>query len=172
MKAFETSAFGSNIAALLRDPRLPELGSGSPNRSLHSALAALTPENAFATLSDRSMALGCISGLWLLHDFLDESHAISQEISTTTGSYWHGIMHRREPDPANAKYWFRHVGHHPVFDLLSNESDKRWDSFAFIDRCEACRGSGDEEELACRQIQLREWHILFAWCHDRATTSA
>jgi len=168
MKAFETSAFGSNIAALLRDPRLPELGSGSPNRSLHSALAALTPENAFATLSDRSMALGCISGLWLLHDFLDESHAISQEISTTTGSYWHGIMHRREPDASNAKYWFRQVGPHPAFELLAQELGKPWDSFAFVDRCESSRGTGSAEELACRRIQLREFQFLLGWCNRMA----
>ena len=44
------------------------------------------------------MAACCLCGLWLLHDFLDESHSLSQEITTDTGSYWHGIMHRREPD--------------------------------------------------------------------------
>ena len=53
------------------------------------------------------MAQACLAGLWLYHDFLDESHSISQEIATSTGSFWHGIMHRREPDPSNAKYWFR-----------------------------------------------------------------
>ena len=47
--------------------------------------------------------------------FLEPSHTISQGISSPSGSYWHGIMHRREPDYANAKYWFRRVG--PAPDL-------------------------------------------------------
>src|SRR5207245_11135 len=54
------------------------------------------------------------SGLYLRFNFLDESHTISQGIHTVEGSYWHAIMHRREPDYSNAKHWFRKVGQHPV----------------------------------------------------------
>lgn len=165
---FDSTRYSPPIRALLAEPRLPELGPGKPNEAVRAALAALIPETAFKPINDRSMAMACISGLWLLHDFLDESHTISQDLHNSTGSYWHGIMHRREPDPANSKYWFRHVGHHPVFDLLSSEFGRRWDPFAFVDRCEACRGSGNGEELACRQIQLREWQILFEWCYRQA----
>ena len=43
----------------------------------------------------------CCAGLWLLHGYLDESHALSQSIHTTSGSYWHGLTHRREPNFAN-----------------------------------------------------------------------
>ena len=53
------------------------------------------------------MAACCLAGVWLLHDYLDESHTISQRIDTPSGSFWHGIMHRREGDFSNAKYWFR-----------------------------------------------------------------
>ncbi len=88
------------IAELLKADRLTPLGPGTPNESVRAALAALTVESAFAphTVRDRDMAAACLAGLWLYHDFLDESHAISQEIGTPTGSYWHGLMHRREPD--------------------------------------------------------------------------
>ena len=60
-----------------------------------------TPERSRQLL--RSVAL-----LW--HDHLDASHTISQGIETREGSWLHGIMHRREPDYGNAKYWFRRVG--------------------------------------------------------------
>ena len=59
-----------------------------------------------------------ISGLYLYFCAYDESHTISQEVETPEGSFWHGIMHRQEPDPGNAAYWFRRVGQHPIFPQL------------------------------------------------------
>jgi hypothetical protein len=91
-------------------------------RSLRERLERLSDRD-FALpdrpLVDTQAAACCRAGLWLACDFLDESHAISQEIETASGSYWHGIMHRREPDPDNAKYWFRRVRQHPVFRPLA-----------------------------------------------------
>ena len=71
---------------------------------------------------DADMAACCVAGVWLLHDYLDESHRISQGIDTPSGSFWHGILHRREGDYSNAKYWFRHVGRYDVFDLLGQRA--------------------------------------------------
>ena len=176
MKVFDPTAYGPKIAPLLTPAGLPELGPGSPNRSALTALAALTPESLFPLLSDRSMALGCISGLYLLHDFLDESHRISQDLSTTTGSCWHAIMHRREPDPTNSKYWWREVGKHPVFEELAIDAKElglrlrsdHWSPFDFIDLCEKHRGTGSEEEMLLQRVQRREWELLFDWCFRRA----
>jgi len=171
MKHFDLSRYGSAVAALV-DGRIPELGPGSPNQSARAALAALTPEALFPKLSDRSMALCCISGLWLLHDFLDESHTISQDVSTTSGSYWHAVMHRREPDAFNSKYWWRQVGSHPVIELVQAEAPhigyKFTTPFDFVDFCEHARGSGSADEELAKRVQLLEWQLLFDWCWSKA----
>lgn len=64
------------------------------------------------------------SGLHLWNDSLTKSHTISQNIINQTGSYWHAIMHRLEPDYSNAKYWFKQVGMHPVYILLQKDITK------------------------------------------------
>src|SRR5689334_18276195 len=48
-------------------------------------------------------AQGMLAGLWLWHDYLDESHRICQALETETGALWHAIMHRREGDFSNSK---------------------------------------------------------------------
>lgn len=113
-----------------------------------------------------------IAGVLLWHDFWDEAHNIAQEIETQEGSYWHGIVHRREPDAANARYWFRQVGRHAIFPELRESSrevapdrikGKTWDPFAFIDLCESARKSKDSDlELVCRRIQKAEFELLLA----------
>lgn len=188
MSSFDPSAYGPVIAELLKDSRLNPLGPGSPNEHARKQLDALTPERVFAhaTIGDADMARACCAGLWLYHDFLDESHAISQKIETPTGSYWHGIMHRREPDYSNSKYWFRRVGEHPVFEPLRADAHEAaqsadldgpaaflatqaaWDPFAFVELCQACAAGRSASEMLCRQIQQREWELLFDFSFRQA----
>ena len=70
------------------------------------------------------------SALWLLAGDLDRSHTLSQQFDSREGSYWHGIMHRREGDFSNAKYWFRRVGDHPVLSRLRQEIETRRDGWS------------------------------------------
>jgi hypothetical protein len=108
----------------------------------------------------------------LYHDFLDESHVISQGIDTPTGSYLHAIMHRREPDAFNSKYWWRRVGTHPVFAELATaaaelgylKSGTVWDPYQFVDDCEAARGHGDAREELLKQVQVAEMGLMLGYC--------
>jgi hypothetical protein len=171
-----------DIAALVASERLPGLGRGAPNREAHASLRALSVQS-LGDIADRAMANACLAGLWLLHDYLDESHSISQEVRTPTGSYWHAIMHRREGDFDNAKYWFRRVGKHPVFEPLLSAAQElssshdsatsrtvarqtAWDPYSFVDYCEASPAGGDQELL--RRIARIEWDLLFDFCFQSA----
>jgi hypothetical protein len=153
------------------------LGPGSPNLPVKPALKSITPENIFSHVQDHEMALACLAGLWLYHDFLDESHSISQELPSITGSCWHGIMHRREPDAWNSKYWFRKVGDHPVYTSLVEVASEtglpirsdRWDPYTFVDLCEQHRDKNTEMETLLKIVQLREWELFFHWCFEQCT---
>jgi hypothetical protein len=93
------------------------------------------------------------AGLWLYVDDLERSHTVSQGIEDATGSFWHGIMHRREGDFANSHYWMRRAASHPLYHDL--------DPAGFVDLVAAASGR-DEADLVDRQRQ--EWAALFEWC--------
>jgi hypothetical protein len=186
MATFDPTAYPPALAELVRQPRLNPLGPGELNLSIRPRLEALTVERAFppSAVRDRAMAAACLAGLWFHHDFLDEAHRISQELDTTTGSYWHGLVHRREPDFSNAKYWFRRVGDHAIFPALQAAAaplaegappaaaflarQRAWDPFAFIDLCEAALAGQAPTESLCQRIQQVEWQLLFTYCYQQA----
>lgn len=151
----DPSAYGPAVATLLV-PRVPELGPGTPNVAVRDLLARLDVTPA------------CAAGLWLYHDYLDESHTISQDLHTPEGSFWHAIMHRREPDASNSKYWWRQVGPHPVLEQLVQGAPALGYAYttpsAFVDFCERVRGSGSVDEELAKQVQVLEWQLLFEWC--------
>src|SRR5579872_3641699 len=93
------------------------------------------------------------SALWLYVFELDKSHTISQSIDTKTGSYWHGIMHRREGDFSNSHYWMRRAAGHP---LRQSRSDL--DPEVLIRQVESANGK-DDPALVARQRE--EWQALF-----------
>jgi len=110
---------------------------------------------------------------------LDRAHEIAQNLDTPEGSFWHGIMHRREPDAWNAGYWFRKVGKHPIFPALLETVSQikkrypeewlplgdRWDPFQWIDFWEQARVKpGSEMERMALEIQQTEWQLLHDWC--------
>jgi hypothetical protein len=170
------------LVELIPADRACPLGPGTPNAEAYPRLKALRAESLFgpSPLRDRELAACCLAGLWLLHNYLDESHRISQEIETVEGSYWHALMHRREPDYGNSKYWFRRVGSHPVFADLHAQAREvaarqpedpaarqlaalpHWDPALFVDLCQ--HAAGGPGEAVCVQVQAREWRLLFDFC--------
>jgi len=114
------------------------------------------------------------SGLYLWNDDLDSSHTVAQEISNATGSYWHAIMHRREPDFSNSKYWWRRVGSHPLFTSLSKDIyqelgkekvesldlnfQQDWNPIVFVDLCERAKSGflQKKQQKILQEIQLIE----------------
>ena len=169
------------IRDLLASPEPPELGPGP--RSGVLSVDALnqqfdnSPHAMSLSGNTRELAHALVL-LW--HDHLDAAHTIAQSIESADGSYVHGLMHRREPDYGNAKYWFHRIGPHPCFaelaaqaaTLLRARNDRvleakliprgRWDPFAFIDACEnaAVRPAADESVQTLRAVQAIEFEVL------------
>ena len=132
------------------------------------------------------------AGLYQVHDALEQSHEFSQSVQGqgrhSAGDYWHAIMHRREPDYGNSKYWFRRVGRHPIFAELKTRAEDilgacedaaagtgcdrmcagEWDPFAFVDFCQHCaRQENSPLAVAARRIQWIEMLLLLEQtCQD------
>ncbi len=118
------------------------------------------------------------AGLYLMHDFMDESHSQSQSMEgDRDADLWHAIMHRREPDYGNAKYWCRRVAQHPIFgDLvaqavpildragISGFSSTTWDAARFVDLCERVEREESPANLAAREVQWLEMSLHLAHC--------
>ena len=159
----------------------PELGPGpragvTPlaglNHQIDAALAHRAPAAA-AREQLRALVL-----LW--HDHHDAAHQIVQDLENTDGSYVHAILHRREPDFDNARYWFRRVGRHTCFSTLAQRVENllrtapapglarkllarsAWDAFAFIEACEEVEGRpvADPQTSLLRSIQAIEFEVL------------
>jgi hypothetical protein len=153
------------------DDRLMPLVCGGPcHQEAAQRLSVLKAADLFP---DARSPQGALAGLWLYFSYFTESHDVAQQIHTPEGSFWHGIIHRQEPDDWNSAYWFRRVGLHPVFEPLAAAARElgypaeagRWDPFAFIDFCAAARTQpGTSQELLACQVQRAEWQLLFAWC--------
>ncbi len=124
-----------------------------------------------------------LSAALLMNDHLDASHSISQDIGSASGSMLHGIMHRREPDYGNARYWWARTGNHPCFielaekvtDFLDDENadtllnrivrNGNWDPIGMTDAvADAERGRLDAETVQLlKQVQKLEVETLLEY---------
>lgn len=184
------SSFGPVVDPLLEGPPAP-LDAGRPVETRRARLESLTAgELCDGRVRDRDAAAACLAGLWLWNGFLEESHALSQRLQTPEGSWWHGILHRREGDFGNAGYWFGRIGAHPLLRpigravarlvpeggavgeaaFLGGGTD--WDPVRFTRLCESIASGRDRgSEWLARRAAATEWRMLFADCLARARDS-
>lgn len=141
------------ILRQLRSRTRPPLAPQSPwNQEISKKLQK-------AELSEPTRAALC---LW--NDDLDTAHHIAQQIDTSTGSLIHGVMHRRQGDYSNSKYWFHRIASHPVFDELRREF-AHWDPFEFVDQCRNALGKKKTEDITqLEKIQTRELEAITHYC--------
>jgi hypothetical protein len=161
------------LNSIFNTPFTPSLGPERradilPIDILNNELETAIPQSGFN--GENAHLVRSAALLW--HDHLYESHKVSQGIKSMDGSFVHGIMHRREPDYSNAKYWFNRVGSHPVFPEISNRAkniltgsslahlaEGDWDSFAMVDAV-AAASDGSEEYSLLQQVQQMEFEVL------------
>ena len=115
-----------------------------------------------------------------------DENKIAQELVSPTGSFWHAIMHRREGDFSNSKYWYHRCPNHHVIRLLGAVSSSLtngfdgdrvvrrvisggWNPDALVDLVEEVdpKPSDPRFDLAVK-LQRAEWTGLFEYCVHQA----
>ncbi len=107
------------------------------------------------------------AGLHLLNDDLERAHEIAQaHEGDKTCDYWHAIVHRREGDFDNAKYWLHHAGRHPVLSRVHDGGPAA--AVVFVDRC---RDANPDERPKLEAIQRRELLGLIEYARGPSASS-
>lgn len=167
-------------------PKLAPENPGSDRDWILRLLRAYEPAQDLPSITSQADATALKAGLFCIHDYLDESHQYSQSVQNQgihrAGDYWHHIMHRREPDYSNAKYWSRAVGYHPLHDILPDVvgnlfnlegsdsveewkgrllQNNHWSPNTFVDCCAECEATHDPElNRFAQTIQWIEMQLL------------
>ncbi len=169
----KATALGDDICQFLHSSPLPAIDdSVSSDEQIAAARSLIKPWRGSQVES----------ALWLVVGELDRSHSVSQNDSSAEGSFWHGIMHRREGDYSNAKYWFNRAGEIDAISLMTDSmaleieliddsrDGKRFSPTKFVDevKAEASRIStnaiGDQTEAKLKKISFYELISVFDWC--------
>ena len=174
---FDPTAYGPLAAGILaldgNGERLMPLAEGSCSSA--EALARIKTAKPNELFPHSRQPQAALSGLYLYFSCIDLAHEIAQSVNTAEGSYWHGIVHRQETDPDNARYWFRRVGSHPIFADLARSAHElgwvdaaangQWDPGRFVGFCErARREPASPQARVALEIQRAEWQLLFDYC--------
>ena len=179
--AFRVSRYSPFIDRLLK--RSEVLSRLQPKEPLFWALS-----DEFRSMDDAAVAdgrevkdsahLALVRGAILYAlDELDQAHRVFQEDHTSLGSYWHGMMHRREGDFDNARYWFRRAGRLATFHTMhagarsaspTMARQETWDPYLLSGQCEQVRFGATELIPECQKLLRVEFDPLLAYSWDRA----
>ncbi len=162
-------------------PEVPELGAG-PRRHVLPRRDVEARTDLFATEHELSpdAALRLKATALLYHDHHDAAHDIVQDLADVEAAIIHAILHRREPDYWNAKYWFRRFDAHPVYLALGRRLPAlarnpeqtelvrqltlpgAFEPFAFVDLCESVERNPalHPTVLWLREVQHAEFEEL------------
>jgi hypothetical protein len=133
-------------------------GTPADARALLARVTSADQLFAGAPVKSRVAADGVLAGLWLWHDGLDECHRIVQAGESGTLAFWHAIMHRREGDFSNAKYWYARCREHPVRNEVG-------DANALVDLASRVHDQPADPRFAeAVRMQKAEWQALFEHC--------
>ena len=148
-----------------------------------------------------------LAALWLWHDGLDECHHILQrspeeliarsaprlasfepvvssdpEQVQLSLNLWHAILHRREGDFSNGKYWYARAAGHPILEAMANHFGpavntmpadrlllrmvaRGFDPRAWVDFVADVHGNPSPARTsAAVHLQQLEWRVVFDFC--------
>ena len=108
-------AWLKQLEACWQDSGLPSAFESIRPEAWSTSEVSVAVEALFKDLrSSRKQKQLTKAALLIWHDRLDDAHVIVQDLTDNTGAYLHSIIHRREPDFSNARYWLHHIGSHPA----------------------------------------------------------
>ena len=177
-----------SILSLLQTPEPPHLTMKTRpgvrslddlNRELDGLLAAPELDRRYCALAR--------AAVFLWHDHFEAAHKIAQDVENPDGSLLHGIIHRREPDFSNARYWFRRVGNtHRSFACVADKvktaligirgdsmakqllPNDEWHPLAFVDLVEDAQRREDAAfDKLLREFQAAEFYCFLATLPSR-----
>ena len=160
-----------------QDPHpFARLEQGKPVPKGREAVAGLVEKD-----KETAKTLLIQSALYIGFDCFEEAHNIAQDNEGPVGNWLHAILHRREPDAGNSKYWYARVkapakiyegigkkalaylreNPDPKLESLAKkmEKSKAWEPEAFVDLTDKFRQK-DKDSPAYRtlaKIQEIEW---------------
>jgi hypothetical protein len=157
------------IDRLLRDPEL--FKKLIPSETLHREERDAVRKSDDEAIAGGPAMVGAPAfalvrgGLLYALDAIHEAHIFFQEDSGDLAAYWHGMMHRREGDFDNARYWFRRAGTQPFFAVAHSAAaahspdmarQSSWDPYLFTGQCEQAKFGAENvaELLALQRVEF------------------